>query len=74
MIIYKYLFFILLLYIGCNQKSPNQLLYDSPKLWAEPINDYSEVGVKEYPDGFDRRIGALDVLVINFGLAMVTPE
>ena len=61
MIIYKYLFFILLLYIGCNQKSPNQLLYDSPKLWAEPINDYLEVGVKEYPDGFDRRIGALEV-------------
>ena len=41
--------------------SPINILYDTPQLWAEPIDDYLKVGNENYPDGFNKNIGTLDV-------------
>ena len=41
--------------------SPINILYDTPQLWAGPIDDYLKVGNENYPDGFNKNIGTLDV-------------
>jgi len=55
------LFSFTLLLFSCAQYTPNDIKYNIPKLWSEPINDYLEIGQKKYPNDFDTRIGALEV-------------
>ena len=56
----KFFSFTLLLF-SCAQYTPNDIKYNIPKLWSEPINDYLEIGQKKYPNDFDTRISALEV-------------
>ena len=57
----KFFSFTLLLIFGCNNSDPNNIKYNLPKLWSQPIEDYLAAGEKEYPNDFDTRIGALEV-------------
>jgi len=56
----KFFSFTLLLF-SCAQYTSNDIKYNIPNLWSEPINDYLEIGQKKYPNDFDTRISALEV-------------
>jgi len=43
------LFSFTLLLFSCAQYTPNDIKYNIPKLWSEPINDYLEIGQKNIP-------------------------
>ena len=56
----KFFSFTLLLF-SCAQYTSNDIKYNIPNLWSEPINDYLGIGQKKYPNDFDTRISALEV-------------